>query len=170
MPIPTLATYGGITLAPSYPGQVAETGPYKIESGVNESATPLDFGVAVCRGVAVAVGVIENVKPQGADGDVIIGISTRGGAGQIVASTDGLNTINYPRYAAVPFMKMGKVAVTAFENVVAGDGVIAVTAQGGKLSGTTAGAAGAGRIAVPGAVWQDTAAAGTVGWINILTA
>jgi len=168
MPAPTLATYGGLELAPLYAGQVAEAGPNIIKTGVNSSATAIDFGVAVCRGTAVAAGAVLNIKPQGLDADVICGISVRNAA-PLIASNDGVNTINYPRYHDVPFMTMGAIGATAFENVVAGDGVIAVTAQGGKLSGTTAGAAGTGRVAVPGAIWETTTLAGAVGMIRIVT-
>lgn len=168
-PIPTLATIGGTDLAPGYAGMIAEAGPQLIESRMNESATAIDFGIAVVRGAAVAAGATGTCKPQAADADIIVGISVRN-AGPMIASTDGLNTIAYARYQAVPVMRIGSIFATAFENVVEGDGVIAVVAQGGKLSGTTAGAAGAGRIAVVGAKWLTTTLAGALGKIRIVAA
>lgn len=166
MPTPTLATYGGIDLSPGFPGQVAESGSNIIRSFLNESATTIDFGVAVCRGTATAAGQTDKCKPQGADADVIIGVSVRNAA-PLVASADGNNTINYVRYSAVAVMTFGVIFAVPFENVVEGDAVLAVTAQAGKLSGVSAGVAGTGRIAVPGAIWLDTALAGTIGRVRI---
>lgn len=168
-PIPTLATVGGVELAPLFAGQIAEAGPSLIESRMNESATPIDFGVAVVRGVAVAAGLVGNCKPQAADADIIVGISVRN-SGPMVALNDGTNTVLYRQYQVVPIMKIGSIGAVPFENVVEGDGVIAIVAQAGKLGGTTAGAAGAGRIAVPGAKWLSTTLAGVIGKIRIVTA
>ena len=55
----------------------------------------------------------------------------------------------------------------AYENATRGDGVISVTAQNGKLGSTTGGAAGAGRVAVPGAIWETTTTAGQIGIVRI---
>ena len=164
MALPTLSTYGGVVLSPGYPGQTERD--IETDSLINENATVIDFGVAVTRGAAVAPGQPGNCKPLATNGDVPIGISKS--IATQTASTDGNNTVNYPRYQAVPVMKQGIIWATPFENVVAGDGVVALPAQTGKLGGTTAGAAnGTSRMAFSGAVWLETATAGNPARIRI---
>ena len=67
----------------------------------------------------------------------------------------------------MPLARFGRILVTALENATEGDQVLFITAQGGKLGSTTGGAAGAGRVAVPGARWAETVVAGAVGVIEI---
>jgi hypothetical protein len=155
---PDLSTYGGKLMDIGYAGQPADFNPVDIVTKVNEDAAAIDFGVAVARGASPGL-----CKPQDDDGDDILGISVR----SPIMPADSTGEIKYLQKAAVPVMRQGYIYATAFENVVVGDGVIAVTAQSGKLSGTTAGAAGAGRVAVPGAVWETTTSAGQVGLIRI---
>lgn len=155
---PDLSTYGGKLMDIGYAGQPADFNPVDIVTKVNEDAVAIDFGVAVARGSADGT-----CQAQQADADVIIGISVR----SPIMPADSAGEIKYLQKAAVPVMKQGYIYAVAFQNVVQGDGVIAVTAQNGKLSGTTAGAAGVGRVAVPGAVWESTTSAGQVGLIRI---
>lgn len=155
MATPTLATVGGVEFTAGYAGQLADSGPHIIETRVNEAATAIDFGVAVTRGVAVGFSP-GNCKVLNTNGQIPVGITVRNAASQI-ASTDGLNTVNYPRYDDVPVLKEGTIWALPFEDVVEGDGVVAIPAQNGKLGGTTAGAAnGTSRMAVDGAVWLET--------------
>jgi hypothetical protein len=155
MPIPSLASVGGLEFDSGYAGQIADAGPVIIETRINESATAIDFGVAVTRGAAVTSGV-GKVKPLVSSGQVPVGISVKYAADK-VATTDGNNTVNYPQYDDVPVMKEGTIWALPFEDVVEGDGVVAIPAQNGKLGGTTAGAAnGTTRMAVDGAVWLQT--------------
>jgi hypothetical protein len=171
MAIPSLATVGGVTLVPGYAGQLAEPTPDNgTVSALNESATVVDFGQIVVRGVAVAAGQTQNCKPQTADGDLIIGVALR--SAQPVASTDGNNTVNYPRYSAVQVLKEGTVFCAPCENVVAGATMLVITAAGAttsKIGSTTGGAAGAGRIApqTGTGVWETTTLSGVIGKLRL---
>lgn len=166
---PDLSVVGGVTLAPGLPGQLVESGPPDgAITAMNENATAVDFGQVVVRGTAVAAGAVMNCKPQTADGDLILGVSER--TSQPIASTDGNNTVNYPRYAAVPVRKRGRIYCVPCENVVAGTLALVITAgTGSKIASTTGGAAGAGRIAFPtgGAVWETTTSSGALGILSL---
>jgi hypothetical protein len=155
---PDLNTYGGKLMDLGYAGQPADFNNVVADTKVNEDAIAIDFGVAVCRGSTP-----DTCQAQQADGDKIIGISMK----SVTMVADSSGNVNYAQKAAVPIMREGFIYAVAYQNVVVGDDVIAVTAQNGKLSGTTAGAAGAGRIAVPGAKWESTTSAGEVGLIRI---
>jgi hypothetical protein len=169
MAIPSLTTVGGFVLAAGYAGQLAEDCTADgIVSALNESATAIDFGQVVVRGVAVAAGQTQNCKPQTADGDLILGVSLR--SSQPVASTDGNNTVNYARYAAVPVVKQGTIFCVPAENVVAGSTMLVITAgSGSKIGSTTGGAAGAGRIApqTGTGVWETTTSSGAIGKLRL---
>jgi hypothetical protein len=171
MALPTLATVGGVELAAGYAGQLAQAAPPGgVVSAINESATALDFGQVCVRGVAVAAGRTPNVKPQTADGDKIAGVVMRN-AGNKVASTDGNNTVNVPRYAALDLVKQGTIFCIPVENVTEGDDALVITAasaSSSKIGGTTGGAAGAGRIAFPGsAKWETTTTSGAIGKLRL---
>jgi len=155
---PDLNTYGGKLRDLGYAGEIVNMHPNTIESKTNESATALDFGVAVARGAAD-----DTCKPQGADGDKLIGISAR----HAIRPADASNNVVYNRYDSVPIVREGYVYVVAFENVTRDDQVLAITAQTGKLGGVTGGAAGAGRIVLPNAKWETTTTAGSVGIVRI---
>lgn len=155
---PTLATYGGRLRDTGFAGMLVDQTSAVIESKANDLAVAIDFGVAVARSAADGT-----CKAQALDADKLIGISVR----HAIRPADASGNVTYAQYDEVPVLKEGYIYVTAFENVVRGDGVIAVTAQNGKLSGTTAGAAGAGRIALPGATWETTTAAGNLGIVRI---
>lgn len=160
----TLATYGGLTQAVGFPGQLAEAGPHTIRSFINESATAIDFGRAVCRGTATAAGATDLCKPVGVDGDIIIGISIRDAA-LLTANSSG--EVTYAQRMAVPVMESGVVFVTAAEAVAEGTGALSLTAGVGTIGGVSNGAAGAGRVVIPGAIWLDTTASGAIGRVRI---
>ena len=155
---PDLSTYGGRLRDLGYAGQIVDTNPVTIEALINDQATAIDFGVAVARSAAD-----NTCKAPAADGDKIVGISVR----HAIRPADASNNVNYAQKDAVPVLRDGFVYATAYENATRGDGVISVTAQNGKLGSTTGGAAGAGRVAVPGATWETTTTAGSIGIVRI---
>lgn len=157
---PDLSTYGGRLRDLGYAGEIVDTNPVISQSLINDQTIAVDFGVAVARSAADGT-----CKAPAADADKIIGISIRHAIRP--ASTDGNNTVNYAKNDAVPILKDGFIYVLAYENTTRGDGVISVTAQNGKLGSTTGGAAGAGRVAVPGATWETSTTAGQIGIVRI---
>lgn len=156
---PDLSSYGGKLLDVGYPGQVADMQDTEIESRSLEGVgASIDFGLAIARGTAD-----DTCKVIAADGDLPIGITVR----HPIRPADASGDVKYNRYDSVPIMRRGNIFVTAFENTVRGDGAISVTAQGGKIGSTTGGAAGAGRVAIPGAKWETSVAAAAVGIVRI---
>ncbi len=155
---PDLSTYGGRLRDLGYAGQIVDTNPTSMVTLINDQAIPIDFGVAVARSAAN-----DTCKAPVADADKIIGISVR----HAIRPADTGNNVRYTEKDAVPVLRAGFVYAVAFENATRGDGVISVTAQNGKLGSTTGGDAGAGRVAVPGAVWDTTTAAGQIGIVRI---
>lgn len=156
---PNLSTYGGRLLDMGFAGQVADEQNTEIESKKLTGATAMDFGIAVVRDGANPGGI----KVQSADADKIIGISVR----HPIRPADVSGNVVYNQNDMVPVMRRGNIYATALENVTDGDAVIAVVAQGGKLGSVTGGAAGAGRITVPNAVWEGATTAGQIGRIRI---
>jgi hypothetical protein len=159
MSLVDLSTYGGLLQELGYAGQIAEASPSVIDSRINESTGSIDFGIAVARGTTAD----NTAKVIAADGDLPIGISGR----HAIRPADSSINVNYAKFDAVPVVRMGFVFVVAFENVVRGTAALSITAQGGKIASTTGGAAGAGRVAIPGAVWETTTSAGSVGIVRI---
>lgn len=160
---PTLSTYGSFQREIGYAGQLVDQNPFLSQSLQNDQAVAIQFGNAVARSAAD-----NTCKAPAADGDVLIGIALRHAIMPTQGRGDGgTNLVQYAQYAEVPVLRDGIVYAIAFENVVRGDGVISVTAQNGALSGTTAGAAGTGRVAMPGGKWETTTAAGNVGIIRL---
>lgn len=158
---PDLSTYGGALLEVGYAGQVVDLQYAELDSRVNEGATAIDFGIAVAYG-ANEIGC----KAISADADKILGISARWPIRPANQSGD----VTYAQRDALPVMRKGNIFVVALENTAIGDAAISVTAQGGKIGSTTGGAAGAGRVAIPGAVWQTATTAGQVGKVRINSA
>lgn len=155
---PDLSSYGGRLRDLGYAGEIVDFNPAAIESKINDQATAIDFGVAVARSAAD-----DTCKAPTADGDKIIGISAR----HAIRPADSSNNVNYAQKDAVPILKEGYIYAVAYENATRGDGVISVTAQNGKLGSTTGGAAGAGRVVVPNALWETTTTAGNIGVVRI---
>lgn len=156
---PDLSTYGGRLREVGYAGMVANQTENVIVDRVNAAATSIEFGYAVAYAGA------NQVKAPASDDDDIVGISVR----HAVHPADASGNVAYARYQAVPVMKTGYILALADENAAAGDGVISITAKSGKLGSVTGGAAGAGRVAVPGAVWENAVTAGSIGLIRIVS-
>lgn len=155
---PDLSSYGGRLLDLGFAGQVADLQPSEIVSKVNDGAAAIDFGIAVVRGASD-----DTVKVQAADIDKIIGISVR----YPIRPADATGDTKYAQRDALPVMRKGNIMVLALENTNDGDVAVAVVAQGGKIGSVTGGAVGAGRIAIPGAVWETTTTAGQIGIVRI---
>jgi hypothetical protein len=154
-----LDTYGGLLFELGYDGQIATLNPHVTDSKINESATAIQFGRAVARGAED-----NTAKVPAADSDQIIGIAAR----QLVGVADQNGVTAYAQGVAVPVLKLGFVFATAAEATTRGDGVISITAGGGTLGSVTGGAAGTGRVAIPGATWETSTAAGEIGVVRIV--
>lgn len=160
MTIPSLNTYGGRLRDLGYAGDIASQNPVATRTLTNEAATLIQFGTAVASGAAD-----DTCKAPTADGDKIIGIAMR----QPTHAADGTTRITaFVQYDSVAIMTMGDVWGQPVEGVTKGDQVLSITAQNGALGGTTGGAAGAGRVVVPGAFWENTVASGQVGKVHIV--
>jgi hypothetical protein len=165
MSVASLATFGGTLFDIGYAGQIANATESSITSldnetttGGDDSAGMLDFGIAVARGTKAGC-----CKRIAADGDLPIGLTVRHPT--MVATSAG--KVGYASSMSVPIAYLGDIYAIAYENVSAGDQVLSVTAQGGKLSGPTSGVAGAGRVAMPGAHWVNAVTAGSVGLVRL---
>lgn len=162
----SLATTGGRLLDHGLPGEMATTTECAIDTFINEStsggldsAGMLDFGRAVCKATAD-----NGCKLVSGDSDRIVGITTR--KAFAVANSSGV--LGYASGAEVGILRIGDIFATVAENVTAGDQVLALTAGGGTLAGTTGGIAASGRLIVPGARWKTTTSSGSVGIIEVL--
>lgn len=167
MSTPSLATAGGALLELGYAGQPGTTEEWSAFSLDNESVSGgldsaglIDFGIAVARGTKAGC-----CKIIAADTDLPIGITIRHMADQVGAYSTGY--VGYKPTKPVPIMYLGCIYAVAYEAVDAGDQVLSVTAQGGKLSGPKSGVAGSGRVAIPNASWATAVAAGSVGLIRL---
>lgn len=156
---PDLTTYGGVLRDAAYSGMVADMSPATMYSATNELAQAIDYGYAVARGTTAD----GTCKAPAADGDVLIGISVR----TPTRPADASGNVVYNRYDSVPILRQGYIYAIAHETVTRGTGVLSLTAQFGKLGGVSAGAAGAGRVVLPGATWETATTAGQVGLIRI---
>lgn len=160
---PDLSTYGGLLHDVGYAGGIVDELNVDIINMVNDQAIAVQFGSAVARSAAD-----NTCKAPAADGDKIIGIATRfaikavPGYGQTNA-----NVVEFDQYDSVPVLRHGDIYVVAAENVTRGDAALSLTAGNGTIGGVTGGAAGAGRVAIPGATWETTTAAGSVGIVRI---
>ena len=156
---PNLTTYGGLLRDKGYEGQIANLNPVTTHDKINENVLAVAFGRAVARGAAD-----NGCYAPLIDGDVIIGISGRHAT---MPASFSAGDVNFVQFAAVPVVKEGDIYAIAIETTNQGDGVISLTASNGTLGSTTGGAAGAGRVAVPGATWETDTAAGELGLIRI---
>jgi hypothetical protein len=130
---PDLSTYGGFLYDAGYSGQLVDMNPTTTVSRINEAAQIIDFGYAVVRGAAS-----DTCKAPAADTDKVIGISIRHAT--MVADTSG--NVSYARYYSVPILEAGRIYAVAAENVTLGDTAVSITAQFGKLGGSTGNVAG----------------------------
>lgn len=143
-----LSSYGGLNADVGYGGQLADL---RSNSGVinriNESTTPVDYGVAVRDGVAKqSCAVVSSVT------DRVIGISVRHVTS--VGPTPGV--VNYPQYACVPVLESGRILITPYENVTKGAPVFARISDG-RLGVTDD--SGVSTIRVPNARWEENGVA-----------
>jgi hypothetical protein len=151
-----LSTYGGALLPNFLVGEIADSGPRRVETFINESATEIEIGRFVALGAALSNGIKGNCKPASADADLLLGVAIRDP--NRVRNASG--NLTYKRYEDVPVMIMGKVAILLAETVRRGDDVIVLTTAGGTIASPAGGVAGTGRIKFPGAShWMDAAAA-----------
>lgn len=166
MATPTLATVGGLSYSVGYQGEIAND-PLNadIESRTNENATAIDYGAAVCRGVAATPGVNGNCRPIFNPG-VVVGFAVRqlSEANALVA---GSPTINIPQNSQVGVLKDGWMWGLCGENATEGDAVVAVVADPTRLGSNTGGAANATTRLATGAVWMQTVTVGNVGLIRV---
>lgn len=162
MALPTLTTYGGLLHDTGYAGEIVDQLNVDIMNLNNDGAAAIDYGIAVARGASGGCKVIA------ADGDKILGISARNPMKAVPGFGQGSAFITqYAQNDQTPVLKHGNIFVLAFENVTIDDQALSITAQGGKIGGVTGGAAGAGRVVIPGATWQTTTAAGSIGIVRI---
>jgi hypothetical protein len=163
MSIPSLSTYGSYQRQIGYAGELVDQNPFESESLMNDQAVAVQFGTAVARSAAD-----NTCKAPAADADKIIGVALRHAIMPTSgASVGGTNAVQYNQNIEVPVLRQGFVYVVAYENVTRGDAAISITAQNGQIGGTTGGAPGAGRVAIPGGTWETTTAAGAVGIVRI---
>jgi hypothetical protein len=165
--LPTLNSAGGDLFAAGYAGQVADAEPSQTDSFINSNATTIDFGIMVARDTTQA----RACRPVAADGDELLGISVRN---PIVETVDPTNPVlGYKQYDSVRVLRDGVIFVQAAEAVRAGDQALMLTAggsgnaQAGAIGGSQGGVAGAGRIDIPGAIWEDTIPSGAIGRVRI---
>lgn len=161
---PDLTTYGGRLRDIGYAGGIVDMLDTDIVSLINKQAVVIPFGNVVARDAS------GQCKAPAADGNVILGISVahRIGVSPGFGQT-GANVVQYNQNDEVPILKKGDIYVLAAENVTMDDQALSLTAGNGTIGGVTGGAAGAGRIVIPGAKWQTTTAAGSIGIVRIVS-
>lgn len=140
-----------------YPGSLADASPHTIDTGTNESATPIDFAVPVAPGVLAG-----NYKPIANDTDAALcnGIAMRDPTA--MNADPATSVANYKQYKDFQVLRMGRMFALAAENVTDGDQVLIITgASAAQAQGTcfgsshgAGGAAAAGRVALKGAIWR----------------
>ena len=167
----TLTTAGGDLFTVGKPGQIADLVGAQVLTRQNSLATALDFGVAAFWDTADADG---SCRVQTGANDFFVGLTVA--EPLMVASSDGLDTVNYTQFQNVPLLIDGTMYVQVAENVRAQDEVMAILAGGagnsspGALGGLQGGAASASRLILPGSVWLTTTASGGIGKVRVKTA
>lgn len=158
---PDLSTYGGTLRDWGYPGDIATMNPVSTRSLTNNAAIAIQFGYAVARSTTD-----DSCKAPTADGDKLIGFALRNPL-RAADVTTGLTSIL--QYDAVAILSDGDMWAISAEAVTRGDAVISITAGNGSLGSVTGGAAGAGRVVVPGASWEFTTTANQTNKIRIVS-
>jgi hypothetical protein len=153
-----LSTYGGELLESGYPGSLVDLNPATITNHTNDGDEPIRFGFAVARSASD-----RTCKAPESDTDAIIGIAVRHVT--FAATADG--EVFYKKTATLPVLRAGFIYATATEATERDDAVISITAEGGALGSETGGAAGAGRVHVPGAAWETKTPAGGLGVVRL---
>jgi hypothetical protein len=166
----SLLTVGGDLFTVGKPGQIADLESSQIITKQNAQTGIIDFGVGVFWDTGDVDG---SCRPQTGSGDFCLGISVA--EPLMVASTDGLDTVNYAQWSNVPVLIDGTIYVQAAEATRAQDEVVAILAGGagntavGALGGVQGGAVSSTRLLVPGAIWLDSVASGAIGRVRIKT-
>lgn len=166
----TLTTVGGQTFAVGYAGQLASNvTDARIESVLNENATAVDFGDAVCRGTVAAPGALNKGRPTFSSG-VVLGLAVRQDSEANTSTAPGVTpVVNYPQNKMVPVLKEGDMWALAAETAAEGDDVLAIVGSSG-LGSVQTGATSATRLAVPGCKWKNSVTVGVIGRVTITTA
>jgi hypothetical protein len=166
----TLTTVGSDVLTAGMPGQIADLESAQVITRQNGQAAAIDFGVAAVWDTGDAD---NTCRVQNSSSDFILGITVR--EPLFAATADGLTTVNYAQFKAVPILTDGRIFIQAAEAVRAQDEVISITGGGagnsaaGALGSIKGGATSATRLLVPGAVWLTTTASGDIGEVQIKT-
>ena len=172
MATPTLATAGGREFAAAYAGMIALQFPHRVLTGINSSATGIDFGVAVAATGATtpAVGTDQQVKPWAADADRIAGVSVRN---PIIDPLSTAGVITYAQYKNLPVLVEGVIWVQVAEDVREGDEGLIITAGGagnsvaGSFASSKGGVAGTGRVAYLNSKFLTTVSSGGLAMLLI---
>jgi hypothetical protein len=167
MALATLATAGGREFEIAYAGMISAQFPARVLTGINSSATGIDFGVAIAAtgAAAPAAGTDQQVKPWAADGDRYAGISVRNA---IVAPSSVAGVVSYAQYQNVPYLIEGCIWVQVAEAVREGDEGLIITAGGagnataGAFASSKGGVATTGRIVLLNSKYLDTVASGAL--------
>ena len=160
-----LATNGAALLPLGIPGAGYDFNPRHVVSKRNASAGAAGSAAArIIFGTFVARNDAKSIKKIAADADVPIGLAMY--SAEKIFPIDGGET-GWDKDDTVPVAKEGYFYARAAEAVAENDDVISITAGGGTIGSAQTGAAGAGRVAVTGAKWRTTTAAGEVGVISI---
>jgi len=166
----TLTTVGSDLLTAGMPGQIADLETAQVITRQNSQSTAIDFGVAAVWDTGDAD---NTCRVQNSSADFILGITVR--EPLFAASADGLTTVNYAQYKAVPILTDGRIFVQAAEATRAQDEVISITGGGagnssaGALGAIVGGATSSTRLLVPGSVWLTTTVSGGIGVVQIKT-
>lgn len=128
---PDLSTYGGRLRALGYAGELVDMNVANIETRINESNDPIDFGGAVARGAADNGG-----KLPATAADKIIGLAVR----HAIMPADASGIVNYLKDKAVPVFISGgtPMYIPAAEDAVAGEDVNLILATNTLGSATKA--------------------------------
>lgn len=159
-----IATYGGRLHDIGYEGQVADLSSADYLNLINAQTVLIGFGRVVARDAA------GQCKAPALDANVILGIAAR----HSVKESPGFGQSNafqvgYAQNDTVPILKKGDIYCVAAENVTMDDQALSITASNGTVGGVTGGAAGTGRIVIPGAKWLTTTASGLIGLVRIVS-
>jgi hypothetical protein len=157
-----LSTYGGSVFPIGLVGEIADNGPRRVKSYVNQGATAIDFGIAVKLGAATTI-LDGNCAIVSASADLLLGITIRDP--NRVKNSSGF--LAYAQNDVVPVMVLGRVFVIALDTVRRNDQVIVPTASGGSLSSSAAGVVSGSRLLLPNAVWDTDTTAGAVGVVHL---
>lgn len=146
--MPAVQTTYSATMAPYSLGQVSRSEFSNTISRECEPSGGIGFGLAVIQGTA------DHQAKLGAAG-VFLGITVKD------VTLDSSRSDKYAQYDTMAIVTQGVIAVTAGEDVVAGDAVYRTSA--GALNKTSSG-----NTLISNARWETTVASGAVGLLRLL--